>query len=40
MSEAERAAPAVLKLRIALAEATGKTELAGQLKKMLGDAPV
>lgn len=40
MSDAERTAPAVLKLRIALAEATGKTELARHLKKMLGDAPV
>ncbi len=40
MSDEERADPAVLKLRIALAEATGKTELAGHLRKLPGgDTP-
>jgi len=40
MSDAERSTPEVLKLRISLAEATGKTDLAGQLKAQLGNAKV
>lgn len=40
MSDAERATPEVLKLRISLAEASGKTELAQQLKAQLGKAEV
>lgn len=40
MSDAERREPEVLKLRILLAEATGKTELAGRLRELRGgDAP-
>ncbi|QJE98499.1 hypothetical protein [Luteolibacter luteus] len=40
MSDAERSAPEVLKLRITLAEASGKTELAAQLRAQLGKAGV
>lgn len=36
MSDTERDAPAILKLRIELAEATGKMDLAAQLKTKLG----
>lgn len=40
MSDAERSTPEVLKLRIALAEASGKAELAEQLRAQLGKAGV
>lgn len=40
MSDAERSDPEVLKLRITLAEASGKTELAEHLKELLKDAKV
>lgn len=40
MSDAERSSPEVLKLRITLAEASGKTELAEHLRTQLGKAKV
>jgi hypothetical protein len=38
MSDAEREQPAVLRLRLALAEATGRAEIAEDLRRKLGSS--